>query len=89
MKTAKVSTHCECQGRLSAVVDEAGLVIAGSARGDGGVEELAPATGIHAGAEQFQVGWLCPLCGRNTVRSFYRGALVFTRDLAMPDQIGA
>ena len=40
----------------------------------GGMGMLA----IGAGAEQFQVGWQCPMCGRNTVRSFYRGALAFS-----------
>lgn len=78
MKTASVETRCECQGRLSAELDEAGIVILGAVRTADGIVELAPATAIDAGNEQFQVGWLCPLCGRNTLRSFYRGALSYT-----------
>lgn len=44
--------------------------------------ELAPATAMDAGKEQFQIGWLCPRCGRNTLRSFYRGALVYQEQQA-------
>jgi hypothetical protein len=77
MKTAEVQTRCECQGRLSAVISEAGTVLSGSARQGKEAAELAPATAMGAGGDQFRVGWLCPLCGRNTLRSFYRGALVF------------
>ena len=78
MKMAPIATRCECQAKLSALVDEEGIVSAGTVRTRTGQPELAPANAIGAGGEQFQVGWLCPLCGRNTVRSFYRGALVFS-----------
>lgn len=81
MKTATVSSRCECQGRLSARLDEGGCVLSGAVGGLDGEYEPAPATSIAAGSEQFQVGWLCPLCGRNTVRSFYRGALIYRPDL--------
>ncbi len=77
MKTASVQTPCECQGSLEAIVDEAGIVLSGSACVGKGEREVAPATAIDAGKEQFQVGWLCPLCGRNTVRSFCVSALVY------------
>ncbi len=77
MKTARVRSRCECQGRLEAIVDEKGTVLSGCVTARGGGTELAPATAISAGAEIFQVGWLCPLCHRNTLRSFYRGALVY------------
>ncbi len=89
MKTASVRTRCECQGRLSAELDEAGIVLLGAVRAEDGVVELAPATAIDAGSEQFQVGWLCPLCGRNTVRSFYRGALTYTETEASNPVEGA
>ena len=77
MKIANVQAPCECQGRLSATLDEAGRVLSGSARRGKGDEENAPATAINAGQAQFRIGWLCPLCGRNTLRSFERGALRF------------
>jgi hypothetical protein len=80
MKTATVTSPCECQGRLSARLDEAGCVLSGAVGAPDGEYEPAPATSIATGSEQFQVGWLCPLCGRNTVRSFYRGALVYRAD---------
>lgn len=77
MKTATIETPCECQGRLSARVDEHGRVSHGTARYGRGEPASAPATAINTGANQFRVAWLCPLCGRNTLRSFERGALVF------------
>lgn len=76
MKIAQVQTRCECQAVLTADVDASGRVQAGRTRLYG-EDELAPATGMNVGHDQFQVGWLCNICGRNTVRSFYRGALVF------------
>lgn len=78
MKTAHIQSRCECQAKLSAVVEEDGTVILGSATSGKNATVQAPSTAIGAGAEQFQVGWQCPICGRNTVRSFYRGALVFS-----------
>lgn len=78
MKTAVVQTRCECQGRLAAVIAESGTVLSGTVRQGKEVPEFAPATAMGAGNEQFEVGWLCPLCGRNTLRSFYRGALAFS-----------
>lgn len=82
MKAAQISTRCECQGRLAATLDEKGRVLSGRASSKGEPELLAPANAIHAGEDQFQVGWLCPFCGRNTVRSFYKGALVYTDSVA-------
>lgn len=78
MKTAQVQTRCECQAKLEATVSESGTVVHGTVQKGRGDPELAPATAMGAGAEQFRVGWLCPMCGRNTLRSFYKGALVFT-----------
>lgn len=77
MKAAPIRTRCECQARLSALVSEDGTVIEGRVKAKDESERIAPANAIGAGAEQFQVGWQCPHCGRNTVRSFYRGALLF------------
>lgn len=77
MKTARIQTRCECQARLSAILDESTLVVAGSVKTRNGETEMAPANTIGAGGELFQVGWQCPLCLRNIVRSFYRGALSY------------
>lgn len=78
MKTATIETPCECQGRLKALVDEQGRVSHGTARLGRGDPENAPATCMNPGAQQLRVGWLCPLCGRNTLRTFDRGALAFS-----------
>lgn len=76
MATAKIQSRCECQAILRAEVHESGRILGGEAEAFG-VRMKAPATGVNAGADRFQVGWLCPHCGRNTTRSFFRGALVF------------
>ncbi|EYF00480.1 Hypothetical protein CAP_0570 [Chondromyces apiculatus DSM 436] len=39
------------------------------------MKDLAPAHSINAHLERFDVGWLCPFCNRNTLRTFYAGAL--------------
>lgn len=77
MKTAKVRSRCECQARLEAQLDENGIADRGTARSLYGDPEVAPATAIGAGNELFEVGWLCPFCGRNTVRSFHKSALSY------------
>lgn len=76
MTTAKIQSRCECQAILRAEVDESGRVLGGRAEAFGTTRN-APATGMNVGGDRFQVGWLCPHCGRNTSRSFFRGALVF------------
>ncbi len=76
MKTAVVQSVCECQARLSAELDEQRRVLHGSARLRGR-ELSAPATTARSGAESFSVGWACPFCTRNTLRSFDAGTLVF------------
>ena len=68
------SSHCECQAHLTAIVDEKHHVIEGIARRHG-VSESAPAHTINPAQERFDIGWLCPFCGRNTMRSFHRDAL--------------
>ncbi|WP_438030570.1 hypothetical protein [Sorangium sp. So ce233] len=78
-----ISTPCECQASLSATLDEHRHVIAGwaaraprgrSASGEAD-RELAPAHSINAHLDRFDVAWLCPYCGRNTLRTFYAGAM--------------
>ena len=75
MRRFSISSRCECQARLGAYLDEKRLVLDGSATHRGATER-APAHSIGAASERFEVGWLCPFCGRNTVRSFDAGALV-------------
>lgn len=82
MKIAMIETPCECQARLRAEVDEQGRVSHGTARVGRSDPENAPATCMNAGASQFRVGWLCPLCGRNTLRSFERAGLTFSEKSA-------
>lgn len=77
MKLAQVQSRCECQATLFAEVQETGQVVRGSSQKKGHERELSPATGIGVGGESFQVGWHCPECGRNVLRSFSRGGLVF------------
>ncbi len=69
-----VTSRCECQAQLSAELDQQRHVLAGYASRMG-VRESAPAHSIHAGEERFDIAWLCNFCSRNTLRSFYGGAL--------------
>ncbi|MCK6588959.1 MAG: hypothetical protein HUU21_34405 [Polyangiaceae bacterium] len=69
-----VSTRCECQAFLSAELDEHRHPLSGWAY-RGGIKEPAPAHSINASHDRFDIGWLCNFCGRNTLRSFYAGAL--------------
>ncbi|HZF55468.1 MAG TPA: hypothetical protein VE093_42755 [Polyangiaceae bacterium] len=78
-----VSTRCECQAILSAELDEHRYTLSGSAY-RGGVKEPAPAHSINPSHDRFDIGWLCNFCGRNTLRSFYAGALVRVREPATP-----
>ena len=73
MSQTSVSSPCECQATLSAVLDEKRHVIRGEARLRG-VKERAPAHSIGASVERFDVAWLCPFCNRNTLRTFHVGA---------------
>lgn len=68
------SSRCECQASLSAQLTEERFVIAGSASYLG-QREIAPAHAIHPENATFDIGWLCPFCGRNVLRSFHAGAL--------------
>ncbi len=70
----EIQTVCECQALLGADLDADHNVLAGWA-GRGGDRETAPANSVDPGADRFDVVWQCPLCGRNTLRTFYAGAL--------------
>ena len=74
MNRFQATSRCECQALLTAVLDEKRHVVEGSAR-HLGARESAPAHSIDAAREHFDIGWLCPFCGRNTLRTFYAGAL--------------
>ena len=78
MKTFVVNSRCECQAALSAVLDAQRNVLFASAMRRGG-RDVAPAHTIHphepSGTSRFDVGWACPFCGRNVLRSFLVNAL--------------
>lgn len=74
MSQYSVNSRCECQAILTATLDENRKVIAGTAS-RGGSREVAPAHAMAATDERFDVGWACPYCGRNTLRSFHVGAI--------------
>jgi hypothetical protein len=68
-------SRCECQASLRAELDGNRNVLRGTAflRGK---RELAPSHAIGANAgERFDIGWACPFCGRNVMRSFDATAL--------------
>jgi hypothetical protein len=69
-----IQTVCECQAMLLAELGANGLVLRGWASRRGS-DEPAPANTIGEPAERFDVAWHCPLCGRNTMRTFHQGAL--------------
>src|SRR5262249_43979448 len=69
MQQARIASACECQARLEAFLDEKRYVLAGSASLSG-LTERSPAHAIGAERRRFDVAWLCPFCGRNTLRSF-------------------
>ena len=74
MNQYTVQSRCECQAVLSATLDEKRHVLEGSATRRGS-REIAPAHSIGASGDFFDVGWACPFCGRNTLRTFHAGAL--------------
>lgn len=79
MKTATVQSVCECQARLGATLDEKRRVVRGWARErKSGREHVAPAHSIRPEAQQFDIGWQCPLCTRNQLRLFDATGLVYT-----------
>ncbi|MFT3770951.1 MAG: hypothetical protein QM820_36495 [Minicystis sp.] len=74
MNRLQATSRCECQAILSAVLDDRRHVLHGTASRLG-AKETAPAHSIGADRENFDIAWLCPFCGRNTLRTFYAGAL--------------
>jgi hypothetical protein len=64
-----VRSRCECQATLMADLDDKHYVLAGSAR-RGATTERAPAHSIGASGQRFDLGWACPFCGRNVLRTF-------------------
>jgi len=72
MKIARVESRCECQAQLVAELDEAHSVVRGFMTERGRSRELsAPANATKKiGDKQVDVGWSCPMCTRNTLRTF-------------------
>jgi hypothetical protein len=77
MKVATVRSRCECQAHLAAELDELRVVLRGWAVDARKLELPAPANSIGAERERFDVGWACPFCTRNTLRSFTASGLAF------------
>ncbi|HEX6765316.1 MAG TPA: hypothetical protein VF103_07555 [Polyangiaceae bacterium] len=77
MKSAVVESKCECQAKLVAELDEERRVLRGVAKDERGRERLAPATAMHAQNGRFDVGFMCPFCTRNVLRSFEAEALAY------------
>ena len=77
MRQATVRSRCECQSLLVATLNDERLVLNAYAVDPGGNLETAPAHAIGSGQARFDVGWLCNVCGRNTMRSFSADALVW------------
>ncbi len=77
MKTCVIDSVCECQAKLFTAVDEQRHVVRGWARLRG--RELpAPANALGGKDDTFHVGFSCPFCTRNTLRSFHSSALSFS-----------
>lgn len=76
MRQAIIRTVCECQADLVATLNEQHLVLEASAiHPTDRTLESAPAHSMHPDEPSFDIGWLCPFCGRNTLRSFSADAL--------------
>lgn len=84
MRVATVRSRCECQASLVAVLNENRHVTAAYTVDRGKEREDAPAHTMGAENERFDVGWLCTICGRNVLRSFTAGALVWTEVVTPP-----
>jgi hypothetical protein len=78
MKVATVHSVCECQASLSADLDQKRSVLRGSARDRTRNRVLpAPANAIPGAGDLFNVGWACPVCTRNVLRSFTASLLSY------------
>ena len=83
MKTALVLTRCECQASLGAELDEKRVVVHGFARDPRRRRELpAPAIAMGTDKQVFDVGWYCPFCIRNVLRSFDASGLAYRESAA-------
>jgi hypothetical protein len=70
MKSATIESRCECEAKLVAEIDEERHVLHGSAKDYRGRERLAPANAMNVTNPRFDVGFQCPFCTRNVLRSF-------------------
>src|SRR5262245_54750479 len=77
MKQATIRSVCECQSQLEAILDQHRYVVAGFAVGPDRLRGRSPAHRLQADRRRFDVAWLCPYCGRNTLRSFSADALAW------------
>lgn len=77
MKVATVESRCECEARLFAELDEERRVVRGRAKDFRGRERLAPANALGGEGGRFDVGFMCPFCTRNVLRSFEADALAY------------
>ena len=84
MRQATVRSRCECQSTLVADLDEKKQVIRAYIVDKHGEREAAPGHSIAPDASHFDIGWLCPVCGRNTLRSFATEALVYVEVAGPP-----
>jgi hypothetical protein len=83
VKTATIHSVCECQARLGAELDEQKQVVRGYAKDIRRRDtRIAPAHSIHPERDRFDVGWFCPFCVRNVLRSFSTSALAFREQAA-------
>jgi hypothetical protein len=83
MRSATVESVCECQARLFAQLDEQRRAVRGWARLRGR-ELAAPANSMRPEHENFNVGWACPFCTRNTLRAFSAAGLAYREPNAPP-----
>lgn len=80
MKVAQLQSRCECEATLRCQVTDQGQVLSGSMSARGKTES-APAmrvSSMSSSKGQLDVGFLCPFCGRNTLRVFDLKGAVFT-----------
>ncbi len=79
MKIARVESRCECQAQLVAELDESRSVVRGFVHDRARKREIsAPANvGKQFDDKQVDVGWSCPMCTRNTLRTFNGETLAY------------
>jgi hypothetical protein len=79
MKIARVESRCECQAQLVAELDEARSVVRGFVNDRSRGREISAPANVTKTIDQKQVdiGWSCPICTRNTLRTFNVEALSY------------